>query len=316
VIRLTPPRAGLTAASRMKTAHRVLAHCCALASMRGRLGKTDKMDLRVAEQRLHDRSRVAFAAAAAAGQPGRFHAFERGGLLALLTTSPGLGFLNSVSGLTQESMNALPAVIAVFTAAQVSSLSLAADQPTSALAAGLRRLGFVPAPPRPAGTIDLAPRHSTPTAAPDLRLTEAGTRDEERLFLDTLIAGYAASPEVSRFLRAEHAAAGIRRFLAWRGKTPVAAAAFSLHGNVAVLGGAATVPAARRSGAQTALLHYRLSQAAADGARAAAVTAAPDSASARNLARAGFTMHSRPSWKQDESATPRRPGRKLHEGAQ
>jgi hypothetical protein len=255
------------------------------------------MDLRRAERRLHDRSRLAFAAAAAAGQPGRFHAFERSGLLALLTTSPGLGFLNSVSGLTEESMDALLPVIAVFTAAGVSSLSFAADQPIPALAAGLRRLGFVPAPPRPAGTIDLPARHSIPAQARDLRLTEAGTKDEERLFLDTLIAGYAASPEVSRFLRAEHAAAGMRRFLAWRGNTPVAAAAFSVHGHVAVLGGAATVPAARRSGAQTALLHYRLSQAAAAGAHAAAVTAAPDSASARNLARAGFTMHSRHSWK-------------------
>jgi hypothetical protein len=264
---------------------------------------TAKMDLRVAERRLHDRSRVAFAAAAAAGQPGRFQAFERSGLLALVTTSPGLGFLNSVSGLTEESMDALPAVLAVFTAARVSSPSLVADEPSSALAAGLRRLGFVPAPPRPAGTIDLPPCHPAPVEVGDLRLTEARTKNEERLFLDTLIAGYAASPEVSRFLRAEHAAAGIRRFLAWRGRTPVAAAAFSLHGDVAVIGGAATVPAARRSGAQAALLRYRLDQAAAAGAHAAAATAAPDSASARNLARSGFTMHSRYSWKQDESAT-------------
>lgn len=83
----------------------------------------------------------------------------------------------------------------------------------------------------------------------------------------------------------------------------MAAAAFSLQEDVAVLGGAATVPAARRSGAQTALLHYRLSQAAAAGAHAAVVTAAPDSGSARNLTRDGFTMHIRHSWKQDESAT-------------
>jgi hypothetical protein len=140
------------------------------------------MDLRDAEQRLHDRSRVAFAAAAAAGQPGRFAAFEHSGLLVLLTTSPNLGFLNSVSGLTEDSMEALPAVLAVFTAARVPSLSLAADEPTSALAAGLRCLGFVPAPPRPVGTIDLPPRHPIPAEPGDLRLTEAETRNEERLF--------------------------------------------------------------------------------------------------------------------------------------
>jgi GNAT superfamily N-acetyltransferase len=259
------------------------------------------MDLHVGERCLHDRSRAAFAAAARAGQPGRFHAFERSGLLALLTTSPGLGFLNSVSGLTEESMAALPAVIAVFAAAGVPSWSVATNQPTAALAGGLRDLGFVPAPPRPAWTIDLPPGQPNPAEVSDLRLTEARTKNEERLFLEILVAGYAASPEVSRFVRAEHAAAGIRRFLAWQGKTPVAAAAFSLHGDGAVLGGAATVPEARRSGAQTALLHHRLSQAAAAGAHAATATAAPDSASARNLARAGFTMHSRPSWKRQES---------------
>jgi hypothetical protein len=260
------------------------------------------MDLRTAELRLHDRSRLACTAAAAAGLPGRFAAFEHGGLLALLTTAPGLGFLNSVSGLTEERMDALPAVLAVFMADAVSSLSLAVDQPTTALAAGLRRLGFVPAPPRPAGTIVLPLRHPAPAHAGDLHVTEAGTAAEMRLFLDTLTAGYAAAPEVSQFIRAEHAAPGIRRFLAWQEQAPVAAAAFSRHGEVAVLGGAATIPAARRSGAQTALLHHRLSQAAAAGARAATVTAAPGSASARNLARAGFTLHSRAGWKRDESA--------------
>ncbi|MGH3276183.1 MAG: GNAT family N-acetyltransferase, partial [Streptosporangiaceae bacterium] len=132
--------------------------------------------------------------------------------------------------------------------------------------------------------------------ADGLRLTEARTPEEEHVFLDTLVAGYGASEAVSGFLRAEHAVAGIRRFVAWQGTTPVAAAAFSVHGDVAVLGGAATVAGARGSGAQTALLHYRLSQAAAAGAQAATVTAAPASVSARNLARAGFTMHSRCSW--------------------
>ena len=90
----------------------------------------------------------------------------------------------------------------------------------------------------------------------------------------------------------------MRRFLAWQGDRPVAAAAFSVHRNVAVLGGAATVPAARRSGAQTALLRHRLSQAAAAGAESAAVTAAPESASARNLARVGFKMFRRHGWQQ------------------
>jgi hypothetical protein len=241
---------------------------------------------------------MAFAAATGAGLSGRFRAFEHSGLLALLTTSPGLSFLNSVSGLTTESLDVLPEVIAVFAAANAPAPSLATSEPAIALAVGLRRLGFVPAKPRLVGTIDLPHMHAISAEAHDLHLTEALTQEEERLFLDTLAAGYSASTEVSRFLRAEHAAAGMRRFIAWQDDRPVAAAAYSVHRNVAVLGGAATAPAARRSGAQTALLRRRLGQAAADGVQAAAVTAVPESASARNLARSGFRIRLRRGWEQ------------------
>jgi GNAT superfamily N-acetyltransferase len=256
--------------------------------------KTEAVDLRTAEQCLHDRSGAAFAAAAAAGLPGRFRAFERDGLLALLTTSPGLGFLNSVCGLTSESLDALPGVLAVFAAAGAPLPRLATDGPVPA--GRLRRLGFGPAKARPVATIDLPPRRRFPAEPHGLRLTEAQTPEQERVFLDTLAAGYEVPPELSRFLRAEHGAGGMRRFVAWQGPQPVAAAAFSMHGHVAVLGGAATIPAARRSGAQVALLRHRLNQAAAAGADAATATAAAESASVRNLARIGFEIHYRPGW--------------------
>jgi hypothetical protein len=252
------------------------------------------VDLRTAERCLHNRSSAAFAAAAGAGLPGRFRAFEHDGLLALLTTSPGLSFLNSVCGLTRESLDSLPGVLAIFEAAGAPLPRLATDGP--ALAGPLRRLGFGPAKPRPVGTTDLLPRRAFPAEPYGLHLTEARTPEQERVFLDTLAAGYDAPPELSRFLRAEHCAGGMRRFVAWQGHRPVAAAAFSTHGNVAVLGGAATVPAARRSGAQAALLHHRLNQAAAAGADAATATAAPESASVRNLARIGFEIRYRPGW--------------------
>src|ERR1022692_2859764 len=169
---------------------------------------------------MHDRSRVAFAAAARVGLPGWFCAFEHKGLLALLTTAPGLGFLNSVSGLTEESLGALPSVLAVFATANAPALSLATAEPTIAMDRGLRRLGFVPAQWRPVGTIDLLPLHVIPAEARDLRVTEARTEDEARLFLDTLAAGYSASAELGRFLRSEHSVPGMRRFLAWQGDRP------------------------------------------------------------------------------------------------
>jgi Acetyltransferase (GNAT) domain len=252
------------------------------------------VDLHTAERCLHDRSSAAFAAAADAGLPGRFRAFEHDGLLALLTTSPGLGFLNSVCGLTSESLHALPGVLAVFSAAGAPLPRLATDGP--ALAGRLRQLGFGQAKARPVATTDLPPRRAFSAEPRGLRVTEARTPEQERVFLDTLAAGYDAPPELSRFLRAEHCADGIRRFVAWQGDQPVAAAALSMHGHVAVLGGAATVPAARRSGAQAALLHHRLNQAAAAGAEAATATAAPESASIRNLARIGFDVRNRPGW--------------------
>jgi hypothetical protein len=252
------------------------------------------VDLRTAERCLHDRSGAAFAAAAEAGLPGRFRVFEQDGLLALLTTSPALGFLNSVSGLTSESLGALPGVLAVFAAAGAPLPQLATDR--RVLADRLRRLGFGPARPRPVATIDLLSWRGFPAEPHGLRVTEARTPEQQRVFLDTLVAGYGAPPELSRFLRAEHRAGGMRRFVAWQGPRPVAAAAFSMHGHVAVLGGAATVPAARGSGAQAALLHHRLNQAAAAGADAATATAAPESASVRNLARIGFDVCYRPGW--------------------
>jgi GNAT superfamily N-acetyltransferase len=257
------------------------------------------MDLRAAERCLHDRCKTAFAAAAQAALPGRFWAFEHNGLLASLTTSPGLSLLNSVSGLTEDTVDVLPGVIALFEAAGAPSPSLAVSEPTAALAAELRRLGYVPAQPRPVGILDLAIRTNSARTR-SFRLTAAGTEVEKHLFLETLAAGYGAGSELSRFLRAEHSAAGMRCFVAWHGDRPVAAAAFSAHDNGIVLGGAATVPAARRSGAQTALLNHRLNQAVAGGAKAVVVTAAPDSASLRNLVRAGFTMRCRPGWKKHE----------------
>lgn len=252
------------------------------------------MDLRAAERCLHDRGRLAFATAAAAGMGGEFSAFEHQGLLVLLTTAPGLGLLNLVTGVTGETVGALPAVAGRFAAAGVPSWSLTGP-PTgldAAADAGLRRHGLVPGAPRPLGLLHLP----VPQAPPGLRVTEASTPEQTALFLGTLSAGYREPGELGRFLRTEHSAPGLRRFIAWDRDEPVAAAAFSVHGTAAVIGGAATLPVARGRGAQTALLQHRLDRAAQAGAAMAVATAAPGSPSARNLTRAGFRMLDRTGW--------------------
>jgi len=79
-------------------------------------------------------------------------------------------------------------------------------------------------------------------------------------------------------------------FAAELGGQPVAAAAFSVFGNLALLFSAATLPTFRGQGAQTALLAARLHAAHEAGATVAAVMTTPGSASERNVQRAGFVL--------------------------
>jgi GNAT superfamily N-acetyltransferase len=67
--------------------------------------------------------------------------------------------------------------------------------------------------------------------------------------------------------------------------------------DVALLAGASTIPAARRQGAQLALLEYRLRYAAEHGCEIAIMAALPGSASQRNAERNGFRIaYTRTKW--------------------
>lgn len=252
-----------------------------------------------AELGLHARGRLAFAAASAAGLPGEFRAVKSAALLALITTSPALSFLCSVTGVREDSVEELAELLETYAALDTPSPSLITSNPNAKLREQLRLLGFTPADRRPLATIDL-PAASIADKGDGGGLHVAEVEEgggELGLFLDVLAAGYAAPTDVSNFLRVEHSAPGVRRFLAWQGNQPIAAGALSVHGGVAVLGGAATVPAARGLGAQAVLLQHRLRMAESAGCVAATATAAPDSPSTRNLARAGFTVVLRHGWR-------------------
>ena len=73
------------------------------------------------------------------------------------------------------------------------------------------------------------------------------------------------------------------------GRTAGGASLF-LHDQTAMLCGAATLPACRRRGVQSALLHERLAQARAAGCDLAVVTTQPGSKSQENVQRAGFEL--------------------------
>jgi GNAT superfamily N-acetyltransferase len=102
---------------------------------------------------------------------------------------------------------------------------------------------------------------------------------------------------VESFGRITAQARGVHCFLAEVSGRPIAAAALHLANGVALLAGASTIPAARRRGAQQALLQARLAFAAAHGIELAMVVTQPGSASQRNAERQGFQpMYSRTKW--------------------
>lgn len=99
-------------------------------------------------------------------------------------------------------------------------------------------------------------------------------------------------------------ARGVTCFLAELDGAPVAAAALNVNNGVALLAGATTIPAARRQGAQRALLQARLTFAAARNIPLAMVVTQPGSASQRNAERQGFRpVYTRAKWLRAADAT-------------
>jgi GNAT superfamily N-acetyltransferase len=86
------------------------------------------------------------------------------------------------------------------------------------------------------------------------------------------------------------AAAGVRRYVGLRGGAFAGGGSMRLAEGLAQLTGAATAPAHRRHGVQTALLSARLADAAAAGCDIAVVTTQPGSKSQQNVQRQGFDL--------------------------
>jgi GNAT superfamily N-acetyltransferase len=80
------------------------------------------------------------------------------------------------------------------------------------------------------------------------------------------------------------------RFIARRSGVVAGGASLRIHQGVAQLAGAATLPEHRRQGVQTALLRYRLLDAARRGCDVAVVTTQPGSKSTENVQRFGFAV--------------------------
>lgn len=114
--------------------------------------------------------------------------------------------------------------------------------------------------------------------------------------------GWAEHPELADFLlalgRISAANEGAQPYLAELDGEIVATGMLIVAGEVALLAGASTVPAARRRGAQLALLEARLRAAAEQGCAIAMMGAAPGSTSQRNAERHGFRVaYTRIKWR-------------------
>jgi GNAT superfamily N-acetyltransferase len=94
------------------------------------------------------------------------------------------------------------------------------------------------------------------------------------------------------YLRAERdsASAGVRRYAAVRAGVLAGGAGLRVSEGIAQFAGAATVPAHRRHGIQSAFLSARLADAKAAGCDVAVITTQPGSRSQQNAQRQGFDL--------------------------
>jgi len=126
--------------------------------------------------------------------------------------------------------------------------------------------------------------------------------DEMEVWAETSSGGWSETKELSEFMltfsRVSAGKTSGYSFLAESFGKPIAAGGLTIHGGVALLAGASTVPEGRRQGVQNALLETRLRFAAEHGCDVAMMCALPGSASQRNAERHGFRIaYTRIKWR-------------------
>jgi GNAT superfamily N-acetyltransferase len=134
-----------------------------------------------------------------------------------------------------------------------------------------------------------------PLAESETRVTTRIAKPSEiDLWAETCAQGWSEFTEVAPMMRGLARVSGSAEctspFFAELDGSPIATGALAIHGGVALLAGASTIPAARRQGAQRALLEARLRHAAERGCDLAMMCALPGSASQRNAEREGFRI--------------------------
>ncbi len=131
-------------------------------------------------------------------------------------------------------------------------------------------------------------------AETNLRIEPAGI-EQANAFAEVATAGFGMPREWRPWIGSAVGRPRWHHYLAWSDDEPVAGAALFVHGDVGWLGVASTLPAARRCGAQSALMAKRLVDGRRLGCRwfvteTGEDTAARPNPSFRNMIRAGFAV--------------------------
>jgi len=169
------------------------------------------------------------------------------------------------------------------------------DVATRLTARGYRLIGFENVLARSLNSVD------TPDSNVEVRAIPSG---DARTWIDVVVTAF-SNPDVfdappsqevidRPSLEATFAeiseVAGIQLYLATLDGHVAGGGSVRLSEGIAQLCGAGTLPAERRRGVQTALLHYRLADASVRGCDLAVVTTQPGSVSQQNVQRAGFEL--------------------------
>lgn len=121
------------------------------------------------------------------------------------------------------------------------------------------------------------------------------------VWAETAFAGWVTDPAIAPVMRAivdtNVANRSVAQYLVEHDGEPIATGSLGIHGDVALLAGASTIPPARGRGAQAALLAKRLVDARARGCTVAMMVADVGSTSQRNAERNGFRVaYTRTKW--------------------
>lgn len=229
-------------------------------------------------------------AAALPGNPLGVTVLESHGLRGCIVASlPELPWYNLISGLSEDNVTQLPAMLNEYAKRGIlPQVSVWATHQTPPILAALFDLGF--AAQRHSSTLYAVPHSLQAESAAGVTVSELSAGEATESFNSVLNAGYGfTDPNQRRLLCCENEVAGLRRYLGWVDGSPAAAAALSVDDDIAYLAGAATIPAARGRGAQTALIRRRLNDAAIS-CQLVTVTTAVGSRSQRNLEQSGFRL--------------------------